>query len=728
MTRVAPRRPGSWQTVRLLLGAARKRAEGRQRRQYQLLQNRAGKGAVNWGAWGYAASMAFMVFVHGAAAFAVITAITSAERLDVERFGRIAVSHDFALRVRDQEQRYARSPAAARQVDLALAPYYRAEADRIVSDRGGMATTIERRLRSAVGNQGSAGVVDEASAIRGVKSLPSEGRLPRMLGSIVLLWWGFMLVCQGEGLELDLQRRRHPMWEWLLSHPVRPAAVFVAEMLSPIAGNPLYLCAPLFPAILYSAAYNLGVGILAALFVGIPITVAAACLGKALEIGVVLRLSLRTRGAVLGLLGWLGYASMLLLIVGWFAMSQLIDTIGYRIEPLAVVPWPWLGLFLGARPNGSFSLPFGVFICWLGAGLVTAGAVGFSVWGARQGLSGRSRRSRPLPVMGPGGASKFGKEPLYIKELLWFRRDPGAIVQTILIPLTLAGFQLINMRGVLTEAQSAWNYLCGAAILFGTYFLWVLGPRSLASEGAALWIALSWPRGLESLLKAKTWLWSLIASAMVSLVLCYACFRFPGNIWQISLVGVGWFPFARSMAEKAVTLVAVPSSSGELEKIPWGRRWAPQLGMLTFAVGVLTQQWSIAFSGIVYSSVTAAAMWQNLRARLPFLYDPWSERLPVPPTLMHGMIAISVLNESGAVLTGIAQGLAGGAIVVVLRPIIYGLCGVIICAVVCAFLDARGVALRDIVNWEDTKGIGRSSTAGWTSGLLFSLRVRPETS
>jgi hypothetical protein len=99
------------------------------------------------------------------------------------------------------------------------------------------------------------------------------------------------------------------------------------------------------------------------------------------------------------------------------------------------------------------------------------------------------------------------------------------------------------------------------------------------------------------------------------------------------------------MAEKTVTLVNVTSSSGEREKIPMGRQWAAQLGMLTFCVGVLTQQWNIAVVGIVYSYITAAAMWQNFRARLPYLYDPWSEKLPPPPTLMHEMVAISILVE-----------------------------------------------------------------------------------
>lgn len=72
-----------------------------------------------------------------------------------------------------------------------------------------------------------------------------------MLGSLALLWWGIMLVFQGEGLELDLQRRRHPMWEWLFFHPVPPGAVYLVEMLSPIAADPVYWGAPLFVGVLY---------------------------------------------------------------------------------------------------------------------------------------------------------------------------------------------------------------------------------------------------------------------------------------------------------------------------------------------------------------------------------------------------------------------------------------------------------------------------------------------
>ena len=267
------------------------------------------------------------------------------------------------------------------------------------------------------------------------------------------------------------------------------------------------------------------------------------------------------------------------------------------------------------------------------------------------------------------------------------------------MPLTMASFQLFNLRGMIAEAQGTWNYLCGAAIVFGTYFLAVLGPRSLASEGPALWIALTWPRGLESLLRAKARLWTVVSSGIVGLILCYAAYQFPADIGSVALVGGGWVLFARSMAEKAVTLATVTSPSGEAEKIPAGRRWAIYLGTLTFAIGVLTRQWSVAVTGIVYSVMTAAAMWQNFRARLPYLYDPWSERLPPAPTLMHAMIAITLLVEGGAIMTGIAQGFAARDMAAIMRAFAYGVSAACVSIGVARFLANRGVRMADTWRW-----------------------------
>lgn len=685
--------PPFWRTVWLLLGTARKRSAGRRKRAQQLLQNRSDGKGTDWGGVGFAFLVLFMFVINVFAANMVNSAIKTAQRFDVERQGKIVVSswfYDFAQQSGEREDDY-----QSRFIDRNM---YADEAKSISERYGGSKTEIERRLRIAVERHGAADLVKSRTAAPGIAAVRSTGRFPAMLGSFALLGWIMMLVCQGEGAEVDIQRRRHPMWEWLLSHPVHPGAVFLAEMLSPLAANPSYWGAPLFVGFLFGLAYDSFFGVIAAVIVGMPMTVAAGCLGKALEIGIMLRFSPRTRGAMIGLMGWLGYTSMMLPFVGIYILPMLITAVAKPLLLLTVVPWPWLSLFLGIGADGSLSFVSGVLTCTVVSVLTAMVAVWVSVWATQKGISGSFAMDKPrrsatrLPV-------RFGKEPLYRKEFLWFTRDRSAIVQTLLVPVSVAGLQVFNLRGILLRAEGAWNSLCGVAIFFGTYFLWVLGPKSLQSEGTALWISLTWPRGLESLLKAKAWLWSMISTGLVAVVLLYTAILFRADIWKIALVGIGWFLFSRSMAQKSVTLVTITSSSGEPEKIPTGRRWAAQLGMFTFAIGVVTQQWQLAIIGIVYSFVTAAAMWQNFRARLPYLYDPWSEKLPPPPTLMHAMISISILIEATAFLSIPLVLIAGKENAGIAMAMSYGIAAIVVSFFVSHFLRERNVRPYDIWCW-----------------------------
>jgi membrane protease YdiL (CAAX protease family) len=699
MTNQNRQAPTFWTTVRILLGVTHKRSAGRRRRQHELLQNRAGKNSTDWGGLGFVFTVLLMIALNVLAAFVANISVETGQRIEVQQHGKLVVSRSFLTAISDWSVFAENSPTHGRHFDLTTSLYH-SEAHSISEKYGGNPAEIERALRESVRLNGARNLTTIDQAAPGISGLLTAGPLASMLGSIVLFWWAIMLIFQGEGLELDLQRRRHPMWEWLLAHPAPPGAIFLAEMLSPIAANPIYWGGPLFVGCLYGFAYGPALGMLAALLVGVPVTVAAACVGKACEIAALLRFAPRSRGAMVGLMSWLGYASMMLFFLGLFILPKIVTAAARFLIFFTILPWPWLRLFLGGRPDASFSFPLGLITCWITAALAIAAAVWFSVWATQQGLSGNFSAADSRPSRSPAGAAAFGKDPLYRKEFLWFIRDRSAIVQTILIPLTVAGVQAFNLRGVLNHAQSQWNYLCGAAIFFGTYFLWVLGPKSLSSEGSALWIALTWPRGLESLLKAKAWLWSLISTGIVAIVLIYAAFLFPADIGKIVILGIGWFFFGRSMAEKSVTLVTVTSDSGEQQKIPKGRRWAAQLGMLTFAIGVLTQQWHIAVMGIVYSTITAAAMWENFRARLPYLYDPWSEKIPPPPTLMHAMIAISILVEGGAVVTGILAAAMGRDNIAIAQAVSYGICAVIVSIGVSSFLGNRGVPPCDVWVWQ----------------------------
>ena len=615
--------PTFWTALRLLLGAARKRSTGRQTRQQELLSNRSGKNATDWGGFGFVMVALFMVGLNVAAAFVLHNAINSAQRVEDERNGRsirgILVSRLFFEEAETAEP--GDTPIAKRRKEAFYRTICDQEATRIATRTGGDRSEIESQLLDSVEHYGTSHLTTQAQPSPLPTSQDSNGRFPAMIGSLVLLWWLVMLVFQGEGLELDLQRRRHPMWEWLFSHPAPPGAIFLAEMLSPIAANPIYWGAPLFVVTVFTFTYNFAVGLLAGVLIGIPITIAAACLGKACEIAVTLRFSPRSRGAMIGFMSWIGYASLMLFLLGIFLVPRIIAAAARVLYPLTILPWPWLRLFLGGQSDGSCLSPQA---CWpvdlrrhCHRWSHPLQRLGRAAWPQRR------FRQQPARPHIAHDHHPLRQGPLYRKEFLWFV-DRSAIVQTILIPLTVASVQVFNLRGVLVHAQGAWNYLCGTGILFGTYFLWILGPKSLSSEGSALWIALTWPRGLESLLKAKAWLWSLISTGIVTLVLAYAAFMFHADTWKIALVLIGWFFFSRSMAEKSVTLVTITSESGEVQKIPGGRRLAAQLGMLTFSIGIITQQWHIAVMGIVYSYVTAAAMWQNFRARLPYLYDPWS--------------------------------------------------------------------------------------------------------
>jgi CAAX prenyl protease-like protein len=710
---------GFWRTVGLLLSVARRRAVGRANRQRRLLQHRTGSDADTLGTLGLVMVWIGMAAVNSLAGYVVHSAILAGQRVEAEQHGKIVVSrHSFLDAVR--RLKTAESQEERKLAEERLEALYSYEAEKRSDEIGGSRKENEDFLRKAVLTHPDSAFLDQDTAQPGPEHLTTTRSLPAMLGSLVLIWWLIMMIFQGEGLELDLQRRRNPMWEWLFSHPVKPGAVFLAEMLSPIAANPIYSTGPLFFGFLYGSIYGADVGIAAAILIGVPVSVAAACVGKALEIGIMLRFPPRSRGALIGFMSWLGYAAMVSLLAA-FVMPKIVGVLARLLRPLATsIPWPWFSWSVGLQSDGSLSFISGMIVCWLASIVMIVSGVWFTIWGAQRGLTSSSVGTKPISsAKNVRHASRFGKDPLYRKEILWFLRDRGAIVQVILIPLTVASVELFNFRWLAQGVENSWHYLSGAALIFGTYFLWVLGPRSLASEGQALWLALTWPRGLEELMKAKARLWFLIATTLVMLVLAYTTMHFPDDAWKILLVAIGWVAFGGSMSQKSVTLVSATSSSGEPEPIPKGRRWAASLGTFTFAIGVITLQWQIAVIGIVYSWVTAAAMWQNFRARLPFLFDPWSEKVPPPPTLMHAMIAISVLAEGGAVFTGIfilfVSSTGDVAAIGLAQALAYGSVAIIVSLVASVMLADRGLPPKEVWCWR-TQRTSEQIKPWWWSG------------
>jgi membrane protease YdiL (CAAX protease family) len=444
--------------------------------------------------------------------------------------------------------------------------------------------------------------------------------------------------------------------------------------------------------------FGADVGLVAAIVIGLPVAVVASCANKAIETAALLRLSVRTRGAVLGVLSWFGYVAMLLpfLTLQNEAIARPLGRLGAWMSPWFPA-WPIRALLYGWGDTPSI---LQIFASWA---VVVLGVGTLALWithrATSHGLQAPTEGGGPASTRMLSARSRLGKNPLQRKELLWLLRDKGAVVQVVLIPLTIAATQAFNFRNLYHLTSGSWSAVCGLAIICGTYFLLVLGPRSLASEGAALWLALTWPRGLEDLLKAKARLWGRVANGAVGAVLTAAVIMYPAAWWKIALVGCGWLCFSSTLALKAVSLVTAPSSSGEAEPPNRARQWIAMIGTVAFGTGVVTESWHLAFIGIVYSSLVAVAMWQGLRARLPYLFDPWSEQ-PVPaPSLLHATVGIALLVEFTAVAIGVASAMGGPSSLWAARAIGYGVMGTIGCVVMQQFLSGRGVHLRDIVRW-----------------------------
>jgi membrane protease YdiL (CAAX protease family) len=158
--------------------------------------------------------------------------------------------------------------------------------------------------------------------------------------------------------------------------------------------------------------------------------------------------------------------------------------------------------------------------------------------------------------------------------------------------------------------------------------------------------------------------------------------------------------------------------------VPSGRRLAAILGTFSFGVGLLSRQWSLAVVGVVYSWLTAAAMWQGFRARLPYLFDPWSERSPPAPTLLHAMGGVSVAVESTMILLALSVAL-GAQTTWAALSLAYALGAVGTCVAMHLWLAGRGVLPRRIWRWDGAR-VSRARLAqliplGAALGLVLGL-------
>ena len=685
-----PAAPSWFAQVRLLMRAERQRAVGRSR---AAAAKRKGKGKPRIGyAWSLLINCGLQAMIAGV--FLWIASVANV--VSFEQGGKLVVYGDTwnALRAEGDAsaQPVTNNPgeASARAISAQLEYAFRHEARDREHERGGDSDHWHQVFVNQYARRGIAGFAPDSQVAVGRNELTS-----RVLALAIVVWW-LSLVFQGEGINIDSMRRRHPMWEWYLSVPVPQTAVFVAEALGPAVGNPFVLSGPIMFAVLVGWLHGSILWGVAALPIGIPFMIAATLWAKALEVLIMLRSSVRNRGGWFAVLAALGYV----LLIGPVLMLQL-RSLNYALAH-AMLPW------IDAVPGAQALLGAGDPVGWLRA-MVVSLAIGVLLavpacmvmrFATAQGLeSGFGRAEKPVANSAFGqrrsGWLRFLDDPLLRKELLWLKRDRGALIQLFGLPLILLVTQFANFHNMLSHVDMSWNRLAGIILFFATSLLAAAAPRALLSEGQGLMLTMSWPRSLEDTLRVKIRMLFALVTIMVLACLGGVAWMSPGDTLAICGVALLWMAMGLAVAEKAVTMLRTPDSSGQIEPLPRGRFQPANFGNTTLAIAVFTGQWQLAFAAIVMNWVFAAALWQKFRLHLAYLFDPGDEPEVRPPTVLSSVIAIVGLLELGAVMSipflmGFGKDAAPFA-----RTLGYAIAAVVVSGIVVSWNSRRDLSLGE---------------------------------
>jgi membrane protease YdiL (CAAX protease family) len=472
---------------------------------------------------------------------------------------------------------------------------------------------------------------------------PEPDDEPRFLARVALvfsiLWLAILLTTLGAQNQ-DLGRVEWGL-EWLFTFPARARSIFLAKLLEYALLNAFtwFTAFPLAATLYLNAGRGWGaIPLAAAATICLNLLLAAARLF--LETWLRKRLSLarlKNLQALSTLLGMLAlYGVLYLGIAGrppaWFAAAA-------RAAPAIAWLPPALPAYLAARALPPW-LPAASLA--LGTAVVAAGSVLLAARLVRDGLvlsgGGPLQGSRRKRAAAPRDDGPLG---IGRKEALLLLRDRSFLVQTLIVPIVIIGFQLIINPAIWGASAVDARHWATFAFGIGAYVLMFSGFSVLTAEGQALWLLYTFPRPLASILREKTVLWASISGVYVGGLLLVALVRGgAGSAGAIpalvsSLAGVVIFAF---VAAGLGVLGADPFAQQAHRKVRPGTAYLFMLLASMYALGIYAPSlWQRASLGIL-CALLAFAIWQKVEDRLPYLLDPTA----APPPrigLSDGLIA-----------------------------------------------------------------------------------------
>ena len=449
--------------------------------------------------------------------------------------------------------------------------------------------------------------------------------------------------------------------EWLFTMPVSARGLFTAQLLGYAISEPFMWCGawPVLVTIFVSAGWgwlSIVMGGAAAFYLSILIA-SVRVAGETWLRSAFAPPRLKNMQALFTVLGTIGL---------FFLIANVSDsTIATKFCSWAM-QWPdaitWMPLMLPARaPSSTGGAAAGAAMV---ASLVIFGfaAVSFSSWLVRGGLLSVSgayvgkRRSTKGSSAGQT-TSRAGIIPRGIagKDLRLLSRDRNFLVQTLVVPVMIIGFQLVIHGGIVQAVRTEFQQAAVLAFAVGGYVLIATALSVLSVEGNSLWMLYTFPQSIPQILLRKTRLWIAIA-LIYTLVVLIVCASVNHNLQPgdaifavMALAGVVIYAFIAS----GIGILATDPLETEVR-----RRIRPEMVQLYMILAAMYAHALYAPSAwtrlaqVVLSSLLAFALWQKVRDRAPFLLDPVAAATR-SISLADGMIA--------ALAFFVLQGLCGFA-------------------------------------------------------------------
>jgi len=452
----------------------------------------------------------------------------------------------------------------------------------------------------------------------------------------------------------DLAR---PDWDelWLAAQPLSHRVLFTARLVQYMLLNPLvWLLVPAATAVL-AITFGMGwpAGIALGLAAGLAWSITAGSLRLLLETWLRQHLAharIKNLQAGCTVLGMASMVALYAVALGFGALPA------WFVHAGMALPWTWLPTGWAAVAALQPQLTWLMVAAGLAlAGAVAVGAVGLCAGWSRGGVivhDGTLAGGRGSPARSWRAMRVLGK------DLLLLRRDRALLVQALIMPLFMIGLQLALNPQLGQAAVSGFHAAATFVVALGGWVL-MSATMALAFEGQALWILAGAPQPLADAIRGKVAMWAAFATAyaVFGLGVITSLLPWPGPsaLADMAMILAG-LPLLAAIAIGIGAAATDPQTTVPNRRVGVGSVYLYMLVMGLFSLTVSRGDAHQRLAMLAILALIAWALWQRLRDRLPYLFEP-IDRPPRTVDLADGAWAAFVF----LVLQGLIAALLLGA-------------------------------------------------------------------